>query len=126
MCYHNDKWHLHKTPQVTFISIATISIAPTPLKKKKCSNYNMIQTRINWKLLPFTNITTHTKFIGTWSCTIWLKICMFFLISFNFVHLVNLLKEKLLFKATTFEDSSTSKSLLMSCNQMDCHFLICG
>ena len=62
---HNDKWHLHKTPQVTFISIATISIAPTPLKKKKCSNYNMIQTRINWKLLPFTNITTHTKFIGT-------------------------------------------------------------
>ena len=30
---------------------------------------------------------------------------MFFLISFNFVHMVNLLKEKLLFKATTFEDS---------------------
>ena len=31
---------------------------------------------------------------------------MFFLISFNFVHMVNyLLKEKLLFKVITFEDS---------------------
>ena len=30
---------------------------------------------------------------------------MFFLISFNFVHLVNLLKEKSLFTVTTFEDS---------------------
>ena len=30
---------------------------------------------------------------------------MFFLISLTFAHLVNLLKEKLLFKVITFEDS---------------------
>ena len=64
MCYHNDKWHLHKTPQVTFISIATISIAPTPLKKKKCSYYNMIQTKINCKLLPLPILPLTLNLLG--------------------------------------------------------------
>ena len=59
MCYHNDKSHLHKTPQVTFISIATISIAPTPLKKKNAviTTWYRPESIGNYFLLPILPLT---------------------------------------------------------------------